>query len=61
MRAILSRLKSNKVDQLRDGLDNAIYRCCIEPVLSFLSTIDQMEEEVEAVVTERLNCLKEVD
>ena len=61
MRAFLSRPKSNELDQLRDGLDNAIYRCGIEPVLSFLSTIGQREEEVEAVVTEMLDCLKEVD
>jgi hypothetical protein len=61
MRAYLARLKTNELDQLRDGLDNAIYWCGIEPVLRFLSTLGQREEEVQAVVSEMVDRAKEVD
>ena len=59
--AYLARLKTNELDQLRDGLDNAIYWCGIEPVLRFLSTLGQREEEVQAVVSEMVDRAKEVD
>lgn len=61
MRAYLARLTTDELDQLRLGLDNAIYWCGIEPVIRLLAIIGQKENEVQRVVSELLDRANDVE
>lgn len=61
MRAYLARLTTHELDQLRLGLDNAIYWCGAEPVMRLLAILGQKEDEVQRVVSELLSRASDVE
>jgi hypothetical protein len=61
MRAYLARFTTDELDELRLGLDNAIYWCGIEPVIRLLGILGKKENEVQRVVSELLDRANDVE